>query len=109
VLRAIDKILTQVPDSFGKLNFGLSEYETTNNLGFQVKDRAYWMTRDGFALLAMGFTGKKALDFKVAYIGAFNEMASYIKNQREGLTYRLFALQSLVFSQTAANRSTVSG
>lgn len=34
----------------------------------------YYLTRDGFTLLAMGFTGKKALQFKIAYIEAFNKM-----------------------------------
>ena len=34
----------------------------------------YLMTRDGFALLAMGFTGKKALEFKLKFIDAFNRM-----------------------------------
>jgi len=36
--------------------------------------RSVNMTRDGFTLLAMGFTGYKALKFKVAYIQRFNEM-----------------------------------
>ena len=49
------------------------------------------MTKDGFVLLAMGFTGKKAFTFKVAYISAFNAMAAYIKNQRTGLTYQFLA------------------
>lgn len=34
----------------------------------------YIMNRDGFTLLAMGFTGKKALEFKLQYIEAFNKM-----------------------------------
>lgn len=34
----------------------------------------YYINRDGFTLLAMGFTGKKALQFKLAYIDAFNKM-----------------------------------
>lgn len=38
------------------------------------------MSKDGFMLLAMGFTGKKALQFKMAYIRAFNAMTAYIKN-----------------------------
>lgn len=38
----------------------------------------------------MGFTGKKALAFKLAYIKAFNAMASYTKNQREGLQFQYF-------------------
>lgn len=39
----------------------------------------YYMNRDGFSLLVMGFTGKKALDFKLKYIDAFNKMEDYIK------------------------------
>lgn len=39
----------------------------------------YYMNRDGFVLLAMGFTGKKALDFKLKYIDAFNKMEQTIK------------------------------
>ncbi|WP_202973813.1 Rha family transcriptional regulator [Lysinibacillus parviboronicapiens] len=36
--------------------------------------RMFYMNRDGFTLLAMGFTGQKAIQFKLAYIQAFNEM-----------------------------------
>lgn len=39
----------------------------------------YYMNRDGFSLLVMGFTGKKALDFKLKYIDAFNKMEQTIK------------------------------
>ena len=45
--------------------------------------RMIFMNRDGFALLAMGFTGKKALEFKLKYINAFNTMEKHIKNQLE--------------------------
>lgn len=40
----------------------------------------YVMNRDGFTLLAMGFTGEKALQFKLEYINAFNKMEETIKN-----------------------------
>ena len=40
---------------------------------------AYLLTRDGFTLLAMGFTGAKAVQFKVAYINAFNRMERLIR------------------------------
>jgi len=43
--------------------------------------RMIYMNRDGFTLLAMGFTGKKALQFKMKYINAFNEMEKEIKQQ----------------------------
>lgn len=55
---------------FGEQSFLLSEYTSVQN----KKLPCYMMTRDGFTLLAMGFTGKKALDWKVKYIQAFNAM-----------------------------------
>lgn len=39
------------------------------------------MNRDGFTLLAMGFTGEKALKFKLEYINAFNKMEKILKEQ----------------------------
>lgn len=41
----------------------------------------YYMNRDGFTLLAMGFTGDKALQFKLQYIDAFNKMEQQVKFQ----------------------------
>lgn len=52
-----------------------SEYTNSNNRLF----KEYLLTRDGFTLLAMGFTGQKALEFKLKYIQAFNEMENKIK------------------------------
>ena len=39
----------------------------------------YYMDRDGFTLLVMGFTGKEALNWKVKYIQAFNQMEEQLK------------------------------
>ena len=44
------------------------------------KQKQYLMNRDGFSLLAMGFTGKKALEWKLKYIQSFNDMEQRIKN-----------------------------
>lgn len=41
--------------------------------------RSFDMTKDGFTLLAMGFTGAKALRFKLAYIARFNELEARSK------------------------------
>ena len=41
----------------------------------------YYMNRDGFSLLVMGFTGKKALEWKIKYINAFNKMEAKLKAQ----------------------------
>lgn len=46
----------------------------------------FYMNRDGFTLLAMGFTGSKAMEFKLKYIDAFNKMEKQIK---EGTQFRL--------------------
>lgn len=54
-------------------------FETTykNSRGQEYPE--FLMNRDGFTLLAMGFTGKKALEFKLKYIQAFNEMETQLK------------------------------
>lgn len=41
--------------------------------------RGYYINKDGFTLLAMGFTGKKAMQFKLDYIQAFNQMEKVIQ------------------------------
>ena len=69
VLRDIQSLLNELPES-ARPNFGASEY--TDSTGRNLP--AYRITRDGFTLLAMGFTGKRALQFKLAYIDAFNQM-----------------------------------
>lgn len=46
----------------------------------------YLMNRDGFTLLAMGFTGKKATQFKIAYIEAFNKMEEEIKKSAKPMS-----------------------
>ena len=42
----------------------------------------YLMNRDGFSLLVIGFTGKKALDWKLKYINAFNQMENIIREKQ---------------------------
>ena len=74
VYQAIGKLLITCPEKLGHL-FVESSY-----IDIQGKDRPmYIMNRDGFTLLAMGFTGKKALQFKLDYIEAFNKMEKAIK------------------------------
>lgn len=58
--------------------FKKSSYiEEQNNQRYPM----YLMNRDGFSLLVMGFTGKKALDWKLQYIKAFNQMESFIREK----------------------------
>lgn len=65
-------------------------YETTfENRGKQYP--MYLMNRDGFTLLAMGFTGKAALEWKLKYIAAFNEMEKKLTEQPQLTRSQLLA------------------
>ena len=70
VLQDITRIISNCPKSFTGLNFQLSDY--TDPTGRALP--AYLLTRDAFALLAMGFTGAAALRWKLKYIEAFNAL-----------------------------------
>ena len=54
-------------------------YETTYKDASGKANKEYLMNRDGFSLLVMGFTGEKALKWKLKYINAFNEMELTLK------------------------------
>lgn len=75
VLRDIDKLKKDV-SNFGQMFEEASEPDT-----YGRPRRVIYMNRDGFALLAMGFTGSRALQFKLQYIEAFNKMERLIKEQ----------------------------
>lgn len=62
-------------------NSALTEmfFETTYKAGTGKNYKMYLMNRDGFTLLVMGFTGKKAMEWKLKYIEAFNEMEKQIR------------------------------
>lgn len=68
VLRAIDNAKGCIP------NFGEMFSETSLPDPYGRFHRAYLMNRDGFCLIAMGFTGKEVMQWKLKYIDAFNGM-----------------------------------
>lgn len=72
VLRDIRNL--ECSSKFQESNFGLSFYHSKLLNGGYKKQPMYYITKDGFTFLAMGFTGKVAAQFKEAYINAFNEM-----------------------------------
>ena len=85
VLRSIRSLLSFQETSESMTKNGYTpkwfyEYQYTNEQNHQTYP-AFLMTRDGFTLLAMGFTGKKALEWKIRYIQAFNEMERKLKEQ----------------------------
>jgi Rha family phage regulatory protein len=72
VLRDIETL--NVPEDFSRLNFEPVKYQDEKG---EMRPM-YNMTRDGFTVLVMGYTGKKAMKFKLAYIEAFNQMEQTI-------------------------------
>lgn len=68
VLRDIDALEKNAP------NFGEMFFESTREDSYGRLQRMFFMNRDGFSLLAMGFTGADALKWKIDYIKAFNSM-----------------------------------
>lgn len=84
VMKAIDTLLNQEPSlaDGGMRSFSHTPYvEDQNGQTY----RSFDMDRDGFTLLAMGFTGPKALKWKLRYIEAFNKMEAELKARPSAL------------------------
>lgn len=80
VLDAIQRIINEVPLDFNEPNFRPVDYLDAKG----ERRPAYELSRDGFTLLAMGFTGKKALAWKLKYIEAFNAMEAALRGKGFG-------------------------
>lgn len=76
VLEAVRTIIRNAENSAVLSMFCESTYLNQQN----KEQPMYVMNRDGFTLLAMGFTGVKALQFKMDFITAFNKMESMLKS-----------------------------
>ncbi len=83
VVRAIESLLPQLPP-VTRLNFEASDYTDATGRALPM----YRLTRDGFTLLAMGFTGARALEFKLDYLDAFNRMEAELARQAQALAAR---------------------
>ncbi len=70
--------------NFTSANFCAHVQEVTIGNGAVRKSKVYDMTKNGFVFLVMGFTGKKAAQFKEAYIAEFDRMESELASQRYG-------------------------
>lgn len=77
VLRDIDSLIATAPEC--ALKFEETSDKVAMPQGGIRTSRSFDMDRDGFALLAMGFTGAKALRFKLTYIEAFNRMKADLR------------------------------
>ena len=90
VLKSIRKLMSATNVAVAQM------FDETTYVNEQGKEQPmFFMNRDGFTLLAMGFSGEKALKFKVDYINAFNEMEAELKSQQ---TKELSAAESLLQS-----------
>ncbi|MGQ2680938.1 Rha family transcriptional regulator [Campylobacter coli] len=81
----------QPQNDFTESNFILSTYKDKKG---ELRP-CYNLTRDGFSLLVMGFTGEKAYKWKIEFIKAFNEMEKRLKNLEQEKMQKLAFRQSL--------------
>ena len=77
ILRDIRELLESCSKEFAFLNFEESTYKVKGK-----EYPCYNLTKDGFTMLAMGFTGERAVQFKELYINKFNEMERIISSQK---------------------------
>ena len=90
VLKSIRKLMSATNVAVAQM------FDETTYVNEQGKEQPmFFMNRDSFTLLAMGFSGEKALKFKVDYINAFNKMEAELKSQQ---TKQLSAAESLLQS-----------
>ena len=85
VVEAIEELKKECPENSGDL-FIESSYQHPQN---KQTYKCYNLTRDGFSLLVMGFTGKKALEWKLKYIEAFNLMEQKIRERYSDISPQL--------------------
>lgn len=98
VLRAIREL--ECSYNFTQRNFAPCMYISKLRNGVKRKLPMYYLTRDGFTLLAMGFTGKVAAQFKEAYINAFNEMEEMLRSSKQSqYAEQLFRKQVKAFNE----------
>lgn len=89
VLRSIETF-TEAQNGLSEM-FHKSEYKDASG----KINPMYYINRDGFSLLVMSFTGKKALDWKLKFIAAFNQMEQYINFRRADIQIQKNSMQFL--------------
>lgn len=81
-----------IKDTLSTAEFSALFYEATYKASNGKANPMYYMNRDGFTLLVMGYTGEKAMKFKLAYIKQFNAMEQALigkmKEREKGIAVR---------------------
>lgn len=98
VLRDIENIEKDVS------NFGEMFHKGESKDSYGRSQPCYFMNRDGFTLLAMGFTGKQALGWKIKYINAFNQMEKQLKTATPQLTGEELMAKALIEAKSVMER-----
>ena len=86
VLEAIENLIEQMASNQESRKLGSVEMFQKSSYKVEGQMRSYpmyLMNKDGFSLLAMGFTGAKALQFKLEFIQAFNQMEQVLLNHQD--------------------------
>ncbi|EKR9293272.1 ORF6C domain-containing protein [Enterococcus faecalis] len=100
VLKAIDELKEGVAQNYADLFYEDTYIHPQNKQSY----RQVIMNRDGFTLLAMGFTGQKALQFKLKYIEAFNQMEKEIQQPKLPTSKRELAMLALSANEETNER-----
>jgi|GEM_PF-2044971 len=80
VIRDIRRVASEVSETFSQLNFEFSEYIDETGRSLPMCE----LSKDGFTIVVMGYTGKEAMARKEAYITRFNEMEAALLNGTHG-------------------------
>ena len=103
VLKAIDKLPN---DDFKSQNFKYDSYFDKKS----EQRRMINLTRDGFSLLVMGFTGQKAYRWKIEFIKAFNLMEAKLRGLKSiEQTNRIANLEAIAMSKENYHKSQING
>ena len=96
ILNAISKLESEIQPAENSARYFLS----SSYVDAKGENRkCYNLTRDGFSLLVMGFTGKKALEWKLKYIEAFNLMEQKIMERYSDISPQLQFLIDMELKQ----------
>lgn len=109
-VRAIDSIIAKKPELLASRNFAQWSEEVEIGSGAKRTVTGYWMDQKGFCILAMGFTGAKALEFKCAFYDEFERMKHELEAPTTITPAEQRAIQVAVAARakkTAANYQTI--
>ena len=79
----LEKISSKINSAENSAQYKKMFAEATYTDKSGKQNKMYYLNRDGFTFIAMGFTGKKADEFKLKYIDAFNKMEKQIKEETQ--------------------------